>query len=91
MRKHTKLLGTACILAMGIAAPAMAGAPVGFAGTIGGGYTYSSSECSGCGHSDNWNVNGQAAFGFGASDVAGELDAGWINSSPSGASGSLNT
>jgi len=83
MLKPTRLLGAGCVLALGLAvAPAMAAAPVGVSGTIGGGYTNSSFDCSGCGHTDNWGFNGQAAFGFGSNDLAGELNAGYLNSSP---------
>jgi hypothetical protein len=93
MLNRTKILGTACILAMGIAAtPVSAGAPMPFAGTVGGGYTYSSADCSGCsGHSDNWGFSGQGAFGLGANDLAAEIDAGYTNSSFSGGGGSVDT
>jgi len=88
MLNPMKLYGIAGVLAVGIAGtPAMAAAPVGVAGTLGGGYSNSSLDCSGCGHSDNWGFSGQAAFGFGANDLAGEIDGGYSHSSFSGGGG----
>src|SRR5262249_32788491 len=92
MLNRTRWLVTGGTLALGIAGtPAMAAAPMGVAGTGGGGYTYSEADCSGCGHSDNWGFNGQGTFGFGASDLAAEIDAGYTNTSFSGGGGSLDT
>jgi hypothetical protein len=45
------------------AAPAMAAAPMGFAGNASLGY--GSTSCDGCDSVDNWSVNGSGAFGIG--------------------------
>jgi hypothetical protein len=83
MLNRTTLLGGVCALALS-AIPftsAMAGAPMGFAGTLGA--SYGQSSCSGCGTQDNWNVNGAGAFGF-TPMFGGEIDAGYNNVSGSG-------
>jgi len=92
MLNRTKWLVTGCVLALGTAGtPAMAAAPAGFAGTLSGGYSYAAADCSGCGHSDNWGFSGQGTFGFGANDLAGEINGGYTNTSFSGGGGSLDT
>jgi hypothetical protein len=51
--------------------PAMAAAPMGFAGNASA--SYGSSSCDGCDSVDSWNVEGSGAFGFNSS-FAGQID-----------------
>ncbi len=63
MTTHSKRLGTACFFAISLGlTPAMAEAPMGFAGTLGGDYTRTT--CDGCGNNNAWGGQGSAAFGF---------------------------
>ena len=83
MQHRAKLLAGVCGLLLSSAAlqPAMAAAPVGFAGTIGG--SYGQTSCDGCDNEDIWNINGSAAFGF-SPNFGGELDAGYTGVSGTG-------
>jgi hypothetical protein len=55
--------------------PAMAAAPLGFAGTVGA--SYGQADCDGCGDSsDAWGINGSGAFGFGGA-FGGQIDVGY--------------
>jgi len=85
MLSRTKLLATGCVLAASFAlGPAMAAAPTGFVGTLSGGYSNSSLDCSACGSTDNWGFGGQGAFGLGTSDLAAEGDVSYRHSSSGG-------
>ena len=83
MHNRATLLAGICGLVLSASAlqPAMAAAPMGFAGTFGAGY--GSSSCDGCDSTDLWNINGSGAFGFGP-NVGGEIDASYNNVSGSG-------
>lgn len=84
MQKKMKLLGSASVLAaaMLLSAPAMAGAPMGFAGVLSG--NYSNTSCSGCGSQNGWGLGGQGAFGLGMSDLGGEVNANYNGFSGAG-------
>jgi hypothetical protein len=75
MLNRTTLLGGVCALALS-AIPftsAMAEAPMGFAGNIGGEYKYIT--CDGCSGESAGGVDGSGAFGFG--QFAGQVDTGY--------------
>src|SRR6266850_2767006 len=82
MHHRAKLLAGVCGLLLSSAAlqPAMAAAPVGFAGTFGA--SYGQTSCDGCNKEDVWNANGSAAFGF-APNFGGQVDAGYTGVSGS--------
>jgi hypothetical protein len=63
---------------------AFAGAPIGFAGTFGGEYAHASASGGG-GDENAWSANGSGAFGFGANDLAAEIDGGYHNITGGGA------
>lgn len=77
MHHRAKLLAGVCGLLLSSAAlqPAVAAAPMGFAGNFGGEYRYLT--CDGCGGESLWGINGSGAFGFGMANLAGQIDAGY--------------
>jgi len=78
MLNRTKLLlaSTALVVSVPIA-PAMAAAPMGFAGTIGA--SYGQVDCDDCGDSsDAWTIDGSGAFGFGPM-FGGQVDVGYTS------------
>ena len=89
---RTKLLALAGIAALGAmtAAPAMATAPMGFAGAFGGDYAHVS-ESNGGGSANAYGFNGSGAFGFGNMDLGGQLDFGYHSWDWSGSSSNVNT
>jgi hypothetical protein len=64
---------TALVLSATPFAPAMAAAPMGFAGALSG--AYGSSSCDGCDSTDAWSIGGSGAFGLGMRDFGAQLDA----------------
>ena len=74
MLNRTKLLfATTALIASAPLAPAMAAAPMGFAGTLSG--AYGSSSCDGCDSTDAWTIGGSGAFGLGTGDFGAQVDA----------------
>ena len=80
MKRMSLLLSSgALVLAGGAFAPAMAEAPVGFAGNAS--LAYGNTSCDGCGDSaDTWGVDGSGAFGF-TSMFAGQIDVNYSSTS----------
>lgn len=86
-----KLLIVAGFAALGAmtAAPAMAAAPVGFAGTFSGDYAHTSIS-NGGGSGNSWGFTGAGAFGFGNMDLGGQIDFGYHSLDQSGTSSNIN-
>ena len=77
MMKKNILLASVCTAIAGAVpfSPAMADAPVGFAGTLSG--MYSTSQLKGAGadsSANSYGINGSGAFGFGIPDFAAQID-----------------
>jgi hypothetical protein len=92
MSRFSLLAAGASAAAMGlvISAPALADAPVGFAGTLGGSYTDRNFGGDAHGSANLWAAEGQAAFGlgmFGVRDLGAEIDGGYHNLSRNGGGG----
>ena len=74
MSNRMKLLvATTALIATAAFEPAMAAAPMGFAGTLSG--AYGSSSCDGCESTDAWSIGGSGAFGLGMGNFGGQIDA----------------
>jgi hypothetical protein len=87
-KKFLTIAGVAALGAM-TAVPAMAAAPVGFAGSFSGDYAHTSVS-NGGGDANAWGFNGSGAFGFGNMDLGGQLDFGYHSWDVSGVSSNVN-
>ncbi|MGH6871017.1 MAG: hypothetical protein ACREHE_05865 [Rhizomicrobium sp.] len=82
MSLRSKILASACVLAVGaIAMPASA---ANFDGVFSGDYSHLDASGGGGGSANEWGASGSGAFGLGT-DWAGEIDGGYHNLSSSGA------
>src|SRR5450755_4232375 len=84
MLKNILSVTGVCAATLALATPALADAPVGFAGTLSGSYSNWNFSGSGSGSTNVWNADGQAAFGLGMQDIGAEIDGGYHNISGNG-------
>jgi len=81
---RSKILGSACALALAaLASPAFADGMTNFDGVFSGDYDHFDTNHGG-GSGSDYGVSGSGAFGFGASNWAGEVDGGYHHSSGDG-------
>jgi hypothetical protein len=80
---RSTILGSACALALGVlSVPALADGMMNFDGVLSGDYANFSADHGGS--LNSWGGSGSAAFGFGSSNFAGEVDGGYHNLNGSG-------
>src|SRR5262245_6937286 len=82
-KKMNWLIATSTlVLGAVLVSPAMAAAPMGFAGTISGDYAHLDADGA---NADSWGASGEGAFGFGAAgNFGGQINGGYHNLSGDG-------